>query len=178
MASSVEGSDGGFEEGALLKLGLLEGEGDGEDCIETIGDADGELEAPVQSSDEGLEEGNLLKLALLEGHNEEDGWPEILGDADGELEGPVEGLDKGLEEGALLKLGLLEGHDDEEGKLQSSPHDDIGNKREKFGIGHGGLGVETFKERNDGRCQNDVKGNNQKEGSAASRFVRCVKGSN
>jgi hypothetical protein len=41
LDGSVDGSDEGLEEGALLTLGLLEG--DEEDCAERLGGADGEL---------------------------------------------------------------------------------------------------------------------------------------
>ena len=67
-----------MEEGALLRLGLLEGDEDG--WAETLGVADGELEGTVDGSDEGLEEGALLRLGLLE--DNEDGWAETLGVAD------------------------------------------------------------------------------------------------
>ena len=57
-------SDDRLEEGALLKLGLLEGK-DNEDWAESPGEAEGELEGPADGSDDGLKEGTLLKLRLL-----------------------------------------------------------------------------------------------------------------
>ena len=41
----MDGSDEGPEEGALLKLGLLEGDDEG--WAETLGDPDGGVEGPV-----------------------------------------------------------------------------------------------------------------------------------
>jgi hypothetical protein len=48
LESPVECSHTGPEEGALLKLGLLEGAG--ESCAETLSDTDGELEWPIDGS--------------------------------------------------------------------------------------------------------------------------------
>ena len=63
-------------EGALLKLGLLEGDEDG--WAERLGDSDGDVEGPSDGNVEGPVEGALLKLGLLEG--DEDSWAERLGD--------------------------------------------------------------------------------------------------
>jgi hypothetical protein len=44
--------DDGLEEGALLKLGSLESDDDEEGWVETLGNADGELEGLADGSDE------------------------------------------------------------------------------------------------------------------------------
>ena len=75
----VDGADVGNEEGALLKLGLLDGDEEGEGEIdgnnvgpelgdvETLGEAEGELEGPAETSDVGPKEGAMLRLGLLDG---------------------------------------------------------------------------------------------------------------
>ena len=45
LEGPVDGSDKRLEEGALLKLGWIEGDEEG--CAEALGDPDGEVEGPV-----------------------------------------------------------------------------------------------------------------------------------
>jgi hypothetical protein len=59
---SVHRSGVGGAEGALLTLGLLEGDEEG--CAETLGDPDADVEGPVDGSIEGPEEGALLTLGI------------------------------------------------------------------------------------------------------------------
>jgi hypothetical protein len=59
LEGQVDGSDKRFEEGQLLKLGLLEVVEEG--FAEILGDADGELEGRLDGTDDaGLKEGPLL----------------------------------------------------------------------------------------------------------------------
>ena len=62
--SEVDGLDEGAEEGALLKLDLLQGNEEG--WAERLCFPDGEVEGSLDGSDEGPEEGSLLTLGLLE----------------------------------------------------------------------------------------------------------------
>ena len=62
------GSDEGPEEGALLTLGLLEGDEDA--CAETLRNLDGEVEGPVDGSNEEGEGAALLNNNVQEGDEE------------------------------------------------------------------------------------------------------------
>jgi hypothetical protein len=62
VGAKLNGWDEGLEEGALSKLGLLEG--DDKDWAERLGDPEGEGDDSVDGCDEGPEEGAMLKLGL------------------------------------------------------------------------------------------------------------------
>jgi hypothetical protein len=80
-SNDLEGQPEGPAEGALLKLeiletdddGWVEGDDDGPELgpLDTLSDADGELEGPEDRSDE-----QVRKLGLLEGDDDDDGWVE------------------------------------------------------------------------------------------------------
>jgi hypothetical protein len=97
---------------SFLKLALLEGDDEGGvegdevepeelGAVETLGEADGELESPVEHTHSGPEEGAMLKVGFLEA--DEEGCAETLGNETG-VDDP--------EEGTLLPLGVLEGEDE------------------------------------------------------------------